>query len=54
MTSLLTFVSLSESTLQAEATFSRYDLLFARHLIPRKCSLCSQGSQKVKKVAEFV
>ena len=37
-------------TLRAEATFSRYEmasekLLFVRHLIPRKCSLCSQGTK---------
>ena len=36
-------------TLRAEATFSRYELmceklLFAHQLIPRKCSLCSQGN----------
>ena len=33
------------STLRAEATFSR-GLLFARQLIPRKCSLCSLGTER--------
>ena len=31
-------------TLRAEATFSRYELACEKQLIPRKCSLCSQGT----------
>ena len=42
---------MGQTTLRAEATFSRYELmceelLFAHQLIPRKCSLCSQGRVK--------